>query len=361
MKYEDIFKDMDALYISNPRWQESIVDLNFFYFTRLLDSGLSEGASIVLTKDQKIIITGELGEEDAKRTGFKVMVTKNETDKNEILKNIFKYKKKIGIPFSSFTVQEFNKLKDKFPNIEFIDAGPIINDLRAIKDEQEISLVRESIKIAEDSVEELLKYFKEGITEKEIASQMSILFIKNGADGNAFTPIVAFGENSAEQHHFPGPRKLKRGDFVLMDFGARYMHYNSDITRTYVFGRGNERQKKIYETVKKAQEIGIETIKNNVAGTEVQNAMRKYVDSTEFKDLCNLGATGCNLVGHGLGLAVHDHPAIPGMQLKKNMIITVEPGIYIKNYGGVRIEDDVLIKDENCEILTHLDKEYREI
>jgi len=361
MKIEDIFNKVDGIYISNPSWQETITDLNFFYFTRLLDSGLSEGASIFLTKDQKIIITGVLGEEDAKRSGFEVTVYKNKEDKDEILKKLFKDKNKIGISFSTFTVQEFSNLKEKFPSLEFIDVGPMINELRYIKDEQEISFIKEATKITAESLEELLNQLKEGVTEKEIASQLSILFIKNGADGNAFIPIVSFGENTAEQHHFPGARKLKYGDFVLFDVGARYMRYNADITRTYIFGRGNEKQKNIYETVKKAQEIGIKTLKDGIMGIDVQNNMRKFVDSTEFKDLCKQGAQACNLVGHGLGLAVHDHPAIPGIQLKKNMVITVEPGIYIKGYGGVRIEDDVRIRENDYEILSQLDKEYREI
>lgn len=361
MKIEDVFNNVDAIYISNPSWQETITDLNFFYFTRLLDSGLSEGASIFLSKDRKVIITGELGEEDARRSGFEVMVTKNKNDRDEILKKLFKDKKKIGISFPTLTLQEFNYLKNKFPILEFIDVGPMINEIRCIKDDFEISLIKEAAKIAGDSVEEVLNYLKEGVTEKEIAAQLSILFIKNGADGNAFIPIVSFGENTAEQHHFPGLRKLKKGDFVLMDFGARYMRYNSDITRTYIFGKGDEKQKSIYTAVKKAQEIGINALKDGITGTDVQTAMRKFIDSTEFKDHCNYGARACNLVGHGVGLAVHDHPAIPGVLLKKNMIITVEPGIYLKDFGGVRIEDDVLIKENGYEILSPVDKEYREI
>jgi Xaa-Pro dipeptidase len=237
----------------------------------------------------------------------------------------------------------------------------MINEMREIKDDFEISLIKEAAKIAGDSVEEVLNYLKEGVTEREIAAQLSILFIKNGADSNAFTQIVSFGENAAEQHHFPGLRKLKKGDFVLIDFGARYMKYNSDITRTYIFGKGDDKQKSIYTAVKKTQEIGVNAVKDGVNGTEVQAAMRKFVDTTEFKDHCKGGSTACNLVGHGLGLAVHDHNAIPGVLLKKNMVITVEPGIYLKNYGGVRIEDDVLVKENGYEILSPVDKEYREI
>ncbi len=361
MKIEDIFNKVDGIYISNPSWQETITDLNFFYFTRLLDSGLSEGASIFLAKDRKAIIVGALGEEDAKRSGFEVMVTKNKNDKDEILKKLFKDKKKIGLSFSTLTIQEFNNLKNNFPILEFIDVSPMINEMRAIKDDFEISLIREAAKIAGESVEEVLNYLKEGITEKEIAAQLSILFIKNGADSNAFTPIVSFGENAAEQHHFPGLRKLKKGDFVLIDFGAKYMKYNSDITRTYIFGKGDDKQKSIYATVKKAQEIGIKAVKDGVNGTDVQAAMRSFVDTTEYKDHCKYGATACNLVGHGLGLAVHDHNAIPGALLKKNMVITVEPGIYLKNYGGVRIEDDILVKENGYEILSPVNKEYREI
>jgi Xaa-Pro dipeptidase len=361
MKIDDIFNNVEAIYIANPIGQEIVPDLNFYYFTRLLDTGISEGASIFLSKNRKVIIVGELEEKDAKRSGFEVMVTKNKNDKEEILKKLLKDKKKIGVSFPSLTLQEFSYLKDKFPILEFIDISPMIQEIRSIKDDFEITLIKNAAKIAGESLEEALNYLKEGITEKEIASQLSILFIKNGADGNSFTPIVSFGENSADQHHFPGLRKLKKGDFVLIDIGAKYMRYNSDITRTYIFGKGDEKQKRIYSTVKKVQEVGLNALKDGVNGTEVQNAMRKFIDTTEFKEHCNYGANACNLVGHGIGLAVHDYEAIPGALLKNNMVITVEPGIYLKDFGGVRIEDDVLIKENGYEILSTIDKKYREI
>ncbi len=181
--------------------------------------------------------------------------------------------------------------------------------------------------------------------------------MKNGAQDNAFTPIIAFGENSAEPHYFSGSRKLKKGDIVLMDFGARYKKYNSDMTRTYIFGRANEKTKRMYEVVLEAQRVGIESIKSGVKGSDVDKKAREYIDSTEFKGLL------IHSLGHGVGLAVHDHPALSpnsNLVLENGMVVTVEPGVYVRGFGGVRIEDDVLVKG-NGEVLTPAPKDLIEI
>lgn len=356
MELKNAFENVDAILIYNQG--EPVVDLNFFYFTRLLDSGLFEGSYIFMDKDKKIIITSELEETSAKKSNFEVKIFRKNNEKDMILKDLLSGKKKIGISFSTFTLKEFNNLKSKFSNVKFVDIDPILNEFRQVKDDFEISLIKEAAKIASDAAEDIVNYFKEGLTENELAAELTYILMKNGAQENAFTPIVAFGENSAEPHYFSGSRKLKKGDFVLMDFGARYRKYNSDITRTYVFGKGNEKQKRMYAVVKEAQEIGINAIRAGKTGKEVDAEVRNFIDSTEFKGLF------IHSTGHGVGLAVHDHPALAQtseLVLKKGMVVTVEPGVYVKGFGGVRIEDDVLVRDGGFEVLTYADKEYREI
>jgi len=356
MELKNVFENVDAILIYNQG--EPVVDLNFFYFTRLLDSGLFEGSYVFMDRNKKIIITSELEETSAKKSSFEVKIFRKNNEKDIILKDFLSEKKKIGISFSTFTLKEFNNLKSKFSNVEFVDVDPMLNEFRQVKDDFEISLIKEAAKIASDAADDIVNYFREGMTENELAAELTYILMKNGAQENAFTPIVAFGENSAEPHYFSGSRKLKKGDFVLMDFGARYRKYNSDITRTYIFGKGNERQKRMYAVVKEAQEIGINAIRAGKTGKEVDTEVRNFIDSTEFKGLF------IHSTGHGVGLAVHDHPALAQtseLVLKKGMVVTVEPGVYVKGFGGVRIEDDVLVRDDGFEVLTYADKEYREI
>ncbi|MEM0151178.1 MAG: aminopeptidase P family protein [Thermoplasmata archaeon] len=353
---EDILKKVDAILIYNQG--EPMVDLNFFYFSRLLESGLFEGSYILIDNDKRVIITSELEETSAKKSDFQIEIFRKNQEKYELLSKYLGGKKKIGISFSSISIKEFNNLRDKFNELEFVDIENELSGLRQIKNDFEISLIKEAGKIASDVAEEIINYIKEGITENELAAKLTYLIMKNGAQDNAFTPIIAFGENSAEPHYFPGKRKLRKNDFVLLDFGAKYKKYNSDITRTYIFGKASEKQKRIYEIVREAQELGIESIMEGKTGKEVDTVVRNFIDSTEFKGLF------IHSTGHGVGLAVHDHPALSQtseLLLKEGMVVTVEPGIYVKGFGGVRIEDDVLVKKNGRELLTSAPKEMIEI
>jgi Xaa-Pro dipeptidase len=199
----------------------------------------------------------------------------------------------------------------------------------------------------------------ENIFEYEVAAEIDYLLQKNGANSSAFTTISSFGKNTSNPHYTHGNYKLKDGDFILCDFGARYKRYNSDMTRTFVLGKPNQKQKKIYETVLKSQEKGFENIKPGIAAKDVHNVVNDFINKTEFKDLF------IHSTGHSLGMDVHD----PGVgfnskcdiTLKENMVLTVEPGIYLPNLGGVRIEDDILIKEDGIEILTTASRYFIEI
>ncbi|MEM4141528.1 MAG: Xaa-Pro peptidase family protein, partial [Thermoplasmata archaeon] len=294
---EDILKKVDAILIYNQG--EPMVDLNFFYFSRLLESGLFEGSYILIDNDKRVIITSELEETSAKKSDFQIEIFRKNQEKYELLSKYLGGKKKIGISFSSISLKEFNNLRDKFNELEFVDIENELSGLRQIKNDFEISLIKEAGKIASDVAEEIINYIKEGITENELAAKLTYLIMKNGAQDNAFTPIIAFGENSAEPHYFPGKRKLRKNDFVLLDFGAKFKKYNSDITRTYIFGKASEKQKRIYEIVREAQELGIESIMEGKTGKEVDTVVRNFIDSTEFKGLF------IHSTGHGVGLAVH--------------------------------------------------------
>ena len=182
--------------------------------------------------------------------------------------------------------------------------------------------------------------------------------MKLGAEETSFSSIVAFGENASMPHYSPGERKLRKNEFVLMDFGARYKRYCSDITRTVVYGKATDEMKEMYDVVLRAQTESMKLIKENVNGKDVDLAARKVIDESKFK------GRFIHSLGHGVGMDVHDHPALAStydFPLKENMVVTNEPGVYIPKVGGVRIEDDVIVKKDTCEVISTAPKDLIEL
>ncbi len=342
--------EVDSILIYNG----SNEDLNFYYFTRLLYGGIFEGSFAVITEDGIKVITSILEEESAKKGKHEVLLYRTASEREELLRKALKGSHTIGVNYGALSVRDFEKLKNILGNREYKDISQKLGEWRMIKDEEEINLIREAGKIASEVADIMPDFMKEGIREYELAARLGYEMFKRGAEDFAFTTIMAFGEHSAEPHYLSGDRKLKKGDFVLMDFGARYHHYNSDLTRTFVFGRASEKQKNMYYTVLEAQRLGISMIKEGVNGKDVDVEVKKLIDSTEFKGMM------IHSTGHGLGLAVHDHVGLSSQKdliLKEGMVVTVEPGVYIPGFGGVRIEDDVLVKKDGAEVLTFAKKD----
>ncbi len=347
-------ENIDALLIYNG----SAEDLNFFYFTRLLQGGIFEGSYAIVLRDGIKVITSLLEEESARKGKNEVLIYKSGEERDKLLKKIIGEAKRIGLNFSALTVKDFDKIKKILGEREFLDISDKIMDMRKVKDEEERKLIREACKIASEVAIDIPEFLKEGMREYELAARVVYEMLKRGAESEAFTTIAAFGENAAEPHYTAGERKLKHGDFVLVDFGARYHHYNSDMTRTFVFGQATEEQREMYNVVSEAQRIGIEMVKDGVNGKDVDVHVKNYIDSTKFKGRM------IHSTGHGLGLAVHDHVGLSSqidMILRSGMVVTVEPGVYIPNFGGVRIEDDVLVKKDGREVLTFAPKDLIEV
>ena len=350
----DYVRNIDSILIINGG--ENQVDKTFFYLTGA-KSGIFEG-SILRVKPEKItIITSALEEEAAKETGFDVLVYNTVSERNEILKNAFKNDVNVGLNYSALTLELYKQLMKIIPDKEFIDVSQSIDEARKIKEESELKNLREAAKIASDSFQDFIKTLKEGMTESELAANIVYAMMKNGASGESFKTIVAFGKNSAMPHYMPGNAKLKKNDFVLMDYGALYNRYCSDTTRTVVFGRADEKQRDMYETVKLAQQESKDALKAGINGKDIDMIARKIIDEKyPGRFIHNLG--------HGVGLDVHDHPALSptlDFMLKANMVITDEPGVYIPGFGGVRIEDDLIIKKNGHEEITSAPRELMEL
>ena len=351
----DYVRDVDSMLIMNGGENQS--DKTFFYLTGV-KSGIFEGSALYVKPEKIKIITSQLEEEAAKETGLDVITFRTASEKNDILKNLFEKDINIGLNYSAVTLDMYKDILKIIPDKEFIDVSQSILESRKLKENDELKNIREAAKIASDSFEDFTGTVHEGMTESELAANVVYAMMKNGASGESFGTIVAFGKNSAMPHYSPGKAKLKKNDFILIDYGALYNRYCSDTTRTVVFGRASDEQKEIYETVKKAQHDSMIAIKEGVNGMDIDKIARDIIDSTKYK------GRFIHSLGHGVGLDVHDHQALSPAHyfiLKNRMVITDEPGIYVTNFGGVRIEDDIIVKKDGYEQITNAPKDLIEL
>jgi len=272
---------------------------------------------------------------------------------SKILGNI----KYIGVEGQIIRFFETQAFKENFKEIEIINSHKEISSIRINKEENEINFLIEAIKISEKSLENTLNYIKIGMQELQIKQFLIQELYKNGAEGLSFDPIVLTGKNSAIPHgHSSNQNTIKHGDALLFDFGAAVKGYKADITRTFFMIETDEYQRKAYETVKQANEIGIQKSKIPNTMHDVDNETSLILENSVYKEFI------VHKTGHGLGLDVHEDPYIVRgnkTSLEEGMVITVEPGLYLPEKFGIRIEDDVLITNDQPKVLTSLSKELR--
>ena len=225
----------------------------------------------------------------------------------------------------------------------------LIRDLRKIKDEQEIQLIRKACNLTNLGMQVAFEIIKPGIKEKQVAAEIEYAMRQKGSDGTGFDTIIASGDASAFPHGSCSERTIQEGDLVVVDLGATYNFYRSDMTRTFTAGKPSPKQRKIYETVKQAHEKAFEAIKPNASAKEVDAAARRTIVAAGY------GEFFVHNLGHGVGLEVHEAPILsPDSKetLAAGNVVTDEPGIYLPGFGGVRIEDTVLVTKDGADKLT---------
>lgn len=260
---------------------------------------------------------------------------------------------KLALESDSLSVSSYNQLTELFPDVKWESTKMILENLAAVKDKSEIEALRTAVEITDKVFDEVLQFFKIGISEKEIALELAMRYRKYG-EGEAFPSIVASGPNSALPHVQPGERKLKLGDFVVVDAAAKYAGYHADMTRTVVIGKATEKHHEIYELVKKSQQAGIDAVKAGVACKAVDDTTRAVIADAGYGDKF------IHSTGHGIGLEIHAYPRLSQQSeeiLKENNVVTIEPGIYLTGWGGVRIEDNIVVKKDGSEVLNKTSKE----
>lgn len=261
--------------------------------------------------------------------------------------------KNVGFEKNKICYADYVKLcENQDVSITAIDS--FIEELRYVKDENEIEVLKSAAAIADKAFADILNYIKPGVTEKDIQRELQISLLRYGAEGPSFDTIIAVGEHSAVEHAVPGDRAVKSGDFVLMDFGALYEGYHSDITRTVVVGHADDRQKEIYQRVYESNICAESRMKDGLPGIEAQKYSEEPVKDSKYFEFFSKG------LGHGVGLDIHENPFMNYkccQTLKSGCVVTVEPRIHINGFGGVRIEDMVIIREEKCEVITKSPKE----
>jgi Xaa-Pro dipeptidase len=279
-------------------------------------------------------------------------------ERAELMHTSLKGVKRLGINSLGITYHWVREIEAAAPGIELVDVERAVTSARLVKDRREIETMREACGIASRVADMMPELVRVGMAEYEAAAEIGYQMQKLGATSVAFETIAAFGAPSAEPHHSPGGGRLKEGDAALFDFGCKVRRYCSDITRTFLAGRADGRLVRMYEVVLEAQARAIDAVRAGVNGREVDAAARSYIDSTEFK------GSLIHSTGHSLGINVHDGGRLAptaDLVLEENMVFTVEPGVYVPGVGGVRIEDDVVVTRNGCELLTTADKALRVI
>lgn len=263
--------------------------------------------------------------------------------------------KQVGIEPRWMRVLELNYLDVEDLEIEFEPGDAYLTQLRIRKDEAEIEAMQKAVHIAQNALQAALHKIKPGITERELAAEITIQLLRHGSDSQIpFSPIVASGPNSANPHAFPGDRRLEGGDLLIIDWGANVGGYFSDLTRTFAIGEPEDELKFVAQTVMQANAAAREIAGPGVTAQEVDRAARKVIEDAGY------GQYFIHRTGHGLGMEGHEAPYIRDgnpMPLEPGMTFTIEPGIYISERGGVRIEDDVLLTEQGLHSFSDLPRE----
>ncbi|MFD2129878.1 M24 family metallopeptidase [Pseudogracilibacillus auburnensis] len=264
---------------------------------------------------------------------------------------------RLGIEGKAISYNQYIDLKFYFPSLELTDIQPFINTQRMKKSKVEIAALTNALKIIEEVLAKGINKVKVGMTEVELVAELEFLMRKCGADAPSFSTIVLSGEKAALPHGTPGDRKIQNGDFLLIDFGVLKDGYCSDITRTFAINSFSERQKELYDIVLQANEAGIDAVKAGVPLKTFDLAARNVIEEQGYGTYFN------NRIGHGLGIEVHEEPSVHGKNdtlATEGIVFTIEPGIYIPNDIGIRIEDTVYINEQGeVEVLSTFPKQLQ--
>jgi len=263
--------------------------------------------------------------------------------------------KRLGFEGDFLTVDDHQSYQQAAAGCQWTSIAGLVEGLRMIKDEAEIALMRKAAAIADEAFAQILPLIRPGVTERDLATELEYRMKKLGAAGVAFETIVASGARSSLPHGTASDKKVESGDLVTFDFGALYQGYCSDMTRTVMVGEPTDKQREIYGIVLEAQKRGVAACRPGITGKELDDVCRSYIAEKGYGEYFGHGT------GHGVGRFIHEGPRISqrggDVVLRPGMVVTVEPGIYLPGWGGVRIEDMLLVTDSGSESFSQSPKE----
>lgn len=322
------------------------------------DTGFEESAgALIISADQLILATDSRFELQAAQEAPMYEVRCYKTGLSETITEFLHETnyKKLGFESNRLSYSQYCKIKENLnsENIitEFNPADSVMSNLRIVKSDAEVLLIKKALKIAEDAFSSIKSSLIPGISEKEIAWNLEKKMRELGADSLSFPPIVASGPNSALPHAIAGARKIGINEPLLFDWGARLNGYCSDTSRTIVIGKPDDKYNEIYKILYDAQKMAIEAIKPGISTKQIDDIARQHIEKNGYGNKFGHG------LGHGVGLEIHEPPRVSPLRemiLEAGMIITIEPGIYIPDWGGVRLENMVLVTQNGAEVLNSL-------
>jgi len=367
IKSHQKFEEIDAFFVTKPQSVLYVLGFKIESDTPLL---IPNQSSKKLNQEIKVFLSAleydqvkKNIEMDQKFADHFELIKIPQGEENYVEKKINSFPiNKLGFEEDFVNVKQFNKWKEEFNDINLIGVTEILTDSRNLKTKQEIERMRKAAEFGIKGFKAIYENIKEGKTEKELAAIAEFEMRKAGADGTSFDTIVASGARSAFPHAKTSDKKIEKGDIIIVDIGAKYNGYCSDMTRTFLFDPDSanhriEEKKQLINLVNEGQKFGLDNIKTGKKGSEMDKIVREFFK----KEHDNWGDRFIHSLGHGVGIDIHEDPYLSPIsenELKEGMCVTVEPGLYIPELGGARTEDLIVVQKDGFEILTEMEKYY---
>ena len=335
--------DLDAILITQPE-------------NRRYLSGFTGSAGVLLiSQEQAIIATDFRYYEQVARQAPHFQLAKIERKFVDVLPDLVAQvgARRVGFESAHLTYDQYQEWAKVAKGFELVPTKELVEQIRAVKDEDELEKIRRAVALADEAVAHVLGIIEPGMTEKEVAWELESFMRTHGAEKMAFDLIVASGPNGALPHATASERAIRAGEPIVMDLGCVVEGYHSDMTRTICLGQPDARFREVYELVLSAQLAAEEAIRPGMTGREADAIARKVIEEAGYGEQFGHG------LGHGVGLAIHEKPTLGKLSedvLEPGMVFTVEPGVYIPGWGGVRIEDMVVLREDGVEVLTQASK-----
>ena len=322
-------------------------------------SGFTGGeAALLITAREAMLLTDFRYYEQVREEAPQFELVKVEGRVSQILKRVCRERgvKTLGFESTHLPFAQYQEWKKATKGVKWVPTKDAVEDVRMVKDEGELANIRKAVSIADLACDHIRSYIKPGMSEKQVAWELELFMRTHGAEGIAFELIVASGANGAKPHAVPQDKPIPEGELIVMDMGAKVDGYHSDLTRTIILGEPDEKAQEVFDIVLRAQLAAEDQARPGMTGQELDAVARSVIDEAGYGEYFGHG------LGHGVGLAVHEKPRVGSSStdlLEPGVVCTIEPGIYLPGWGGVRTEDMVLFTEDAVEVLSQARKELR--